>query len=64
MGTSPPQTNERPLANEKHIDGPYVALLDPHAYSYMETSCVSRTKTLLCTHIFIVWKDTLKSQKP
>ena len=45
-------------------DRSYIALLGPHEYLYMETSCVSRTKTLLLTHISLVWKDTLKSRKP
>ena len=48
----------------KEDDRSSVALLDPHEYLYMETFCIFRTKTLLLTHISLVWKGILKSRKP
>ena len=49
---------------KRKADGSHVASLDSHAYLYMGISCTSRIKTLLRSHIFLIWKDTLESQKP
>ena len=41
-----------------------VASLDPHTYSYMGIFCTSCTMTLLCSHIFLIWKETLIPDLP
>ena len=54
---------KEPKPIERKADGSYVALLDPHAYSHMETSCVSHTKTLSYDFPFPKGRVSLRSQK-
>ena len=57
----PKVTGDHKVDRMEKLTGSYVDLLGPHKCSRMEISCTSCTKTLLCSCIFLVWKDIPES---